>query len=141
MGKPSAEKVAVAAHELGHAYAWKAYGLSIVEIKVSGWGAPYVHVRWWPSRPGHALAYAVGCMAGFEAEDRWLREQNGKRANRTRCRDDRNDFRAVVKEMRLGLSESKAHSLARDLVNQHWDAIAALAPTLAAKGHISPSRL
>ncbi|AHJ58529.1 hypothetical protein [Amycolatopsis keratiniphila] len=124
------EQLQIAVHELGHAFAWKLTGSTIREIRHTG-DEGWVDVR--------VLApdnrdFAIGLWAGFEAEDRWLKANNLGRAKRGNSSWDIGRFNKVRKDIKGGLSESKARSLARPLVNRCWSQILETAPKLIRDG-------
>jgi hypothetical protein len=125
------QQLQIAVHELGHAWAWKDSGLTIVAVYHSG-DDGNCHVRYWDEQ---VFAFAVGCWAGFEAEDQWLRQHRLGHAKRSHSSHDIRLFRAAARELG-GLSEGKARSLARKLVNRRWSHIQHTAPELVRTGRI-----
>ncbi|MBB5852501.1 hypothetical protein ACFQ05_04370 [Amycolatopsis umgeniensis] len=132
------DQMAIAVHELGHAWAWKDGGLTITEIRHQG---DEGHVRFdyrakdWGETL--ALAYCVGCWAGFEAEDRWRKANGHGRAQRGHSAHDIGNFKHVARGMDKRPSESTARSLARKRVGQRWSQIVRQAPVLVRDGRIS----
>ncbi|RZQ60865.1 hypothetical protein [Amycolatopsis suaedae] len=141
MGRePSPERLAVAAHELGHALVWSSGGLTIRNIKLSSGfftdiSGGRVGVRFYDSNEAHLRAYLIGLCAGFEAEDRWRRQHGPGRASRG---PSSNDFDAFRRERRrVGLSESAARSKARSILSGQWGRLERLVPRLARDGRLS----
>ncbi len=131
-------QIAIAVHELGHAWAWKDGGLSITEVRHHG---DEGHVRFdYPAKDwgeALALAYCVGCWAGFEAEDRWCKAHGQGRAKRGHAAYDIGNFHHVARSMTKRLSEGTARSLARKCVGRRWSQILRQAPVLVRDGRIS----
>ncbi|OQO91962.1 hypothetical protein B1813_06675 [Saccharomonospora piscinae] len=128
----------IAVHELGHAVAWQAGGLTVGRIKHTG-DEGACRVTYYPE-PDQLHAFAIGCWAGFEAEDRWMRAAKRGRAKRTNSAHDLDLYRTAVRELRreygTRLSESKARSQARTLVARRWALIERTAPVLIRQGRI-----
>lgn len=132
------KQLATAVHELGHAWAWKDAGLDVYKITTTGaTGATGARYRSDANRERMLRGYAVGCWAGFEAEDRWLRENGYGTADLRGAAVDIENFHDTVREMEGSLSERKARRLARSRVARRWRKIQKLAPKLAHKGRIS----
>ncbi|RSN32232.1 hypothetical protein DL990_20165 [Amycolatopsis sp. WAC 01416] len=133
------EQLATAAHELGHAWVWKDAGFTVTEIRFlgdEGWvSLAKVRESDWDQRA--IRDYAVGCWAGFEAEERWRREHRLKPARRGHAAHDIKVFKNFAKELKPALSEGKARSLARDRVARRWSQIQRQAPVLVRDGRIS----
>jgi hypothetical protein len=127
------QQLAIAVHELGHAWAWKDAGLDVYEIRFSG-DDGVTGVRYDET---DLYAYAVGCWAGFEAEDKWRRQHGHGNAKRRNASHDIGSFRDTVRELGGGLSEGTARRLARARVTKRWRQIEALAPQLVRKGRTS----
>jgi hypothetical protein len=126
-------QLAIAVHELGHAWAWQDAGLTVYKITFSGKdGATGVRFG-----DDDLFDYAVGCWAGFEAEDKWRRQHGHGRAKRSNASVDIRNFRDAVRELGGGLSEGKARRLARARVTKRWRQIEHLAPHLVRAGRIS----
>ncbi|ADJ47897.1 hypothetical protein AMES_6072 [Amycolatopsis mediterranei S699] len=132
--------LAIAAHELGHAWAWSDGGLQILSITFTPRGG---HVRTHnPSgHPPQLIAEAVGLWAGFEAEDRWLREHRLGKASRGNSSHDIRAFRSIQRlmhrEYRQSLTERSVRASARAAVNRHWAQIQHAAPALVKRGRIT----
>lgn len=135
----------IAVHELAHAHAWTDGGLIVRGVAHYGRNGGNCPVRYWPGRNGQALAFAVGCWAGFEAEDRWLRHHGLGSASRANSAHDIRLFRQAVREIRevdgRRLSEGEARSLARTAVARRWQRITRTAPRLVTAGRLSPGQL
>ncbi|MDI5980112.1 hypothetical protein [Amycolatopsis magusensis] len=130
-------QLAIAVHELGHAFAWSDHGLPVAYVKHSG-SDGVAHLA---SVTGYSeaqmRAYAVGMWAGFEAEDRWRRAHNLSGASKSHSRADIANFHAEqarLAETGIRLSEGKARSLARQRIAARWSRIQTLAPELICKG-------
>ncbi|MEV5718486.1 hypothetical protein AB0L41_31755 [Amycolatopsis mediterranei] len=127
-------------HELGHARAWSDGGLQILSITFTPTGG---HVRTHNpnGHPPQLIAEAVGLWAGFEAEDRWLRERRLGKASRGNSSHDIRAFRAIQRimqrEFRQTLTERSVRASARAAVNRHWGQIQRAAPKLVARGWIT----
>ncbi|OLZ56094.1 hypothetical protein [Amycolatopsis keratiniphila] len=132
------EQLAIAVHELGHAWAWKDGGLSITEIRHQG-DEGHVKFRYREQDWGEelALAYCVGCWAGFEAEDRWRKANGLGRAKRGHSSYDIGNFKHVARGMAKRPSESAARSLACKRIAPRWSLILRQAPVLVRDGRIS----
>jgi hypothetical protein len=130
------KQLAIAAHELGHGFAWKDAGLTVHGIRFWGDGGECgVKLDWENENQAHD--YAIGCWGGFEAEDKWLRKHGRGAAKRSHSSHDIDNFRFVARQLTGGLSESKARSIARTRVSRHWSAIQRLTPQLVRDGRIS----
>lgn len=139
-------RLVVAAHELGHAIVWAASGFTISEIWVKGHGDG---VHGWVSlanpddhyTPEGECGYQAGLLAAGEAERRWC-DQVGMAFDGSGCRDDYAKLRKRTRT-KLGsqVRRSAARSEAQRLVRVHWKRIVRLAPTLAVRGSLSPSRI
>lgn len=131
-------QLATAVHELGHAWAWKDAGLTITEIRYTGdegWvSIARVREKDWAKV---AREYAIGCWAGFEAEDRYMRAHRIGSAHRGNAAHDIKNFKYVTRQLKPALSEGKARSLARDRVARRWSQILRQAPVLVRDGRIS----
>lgn len=128
----------IAVHELGHAWAWQAGGLQIRSVTHTGSDGD-CHVRYYPT-PEQLHAFAVGCWAGYEAEDRWLRTHRRGRASRGNASHDLREFRGAVRELRelgITLTETQARAQARTLITRHWTQITRTAPDLIRRGRIT----
>ncbi|MET8847990.1 hypothetical protein [Amycolatopsis sp. NPDC004625] len=132
--------LAIAVHELGHAWVWKDGRLEVRSITFTPTGG---HVR--VINPnGHLpqlIAEAVGLWGGFEAEDRWLREHRLGAAGRGNSSHDIRAFgdiqRLMRREFRHTLTERSARASARAAVNRRWSRIQDAAPELVARGRIT----
>lgn len=124
----------IAVHELGHAWAWRDGGLEVRGVEHTGDDGA-CHVRYYP-QPEQLRAFAIGCWAGFEAEDRWLRANKLGRARRGHSSHDIRLFCGAVRELGGGLSEGKARATARTLVARRWEHIESRAPELIRLGRI-----
>ncbi|WP_340687794.1 hypothetical protein LCL61_17490 [Amycolatopsis coloradensis] len=131
-------QLAIAVHELAHAWVWKDGGLTITEIRHKGDEGhvkfTYREKDWGPEL---ALAYSVGCWAGFEAEDRWRKANGHGRAKRGHASYDIGNFKHVARGMKKPPSESTARSLACKRIAPRWSQILRQAPVLVRDGRIS----
>ena len=134
-------RLEVAAHELGHAIAWKEAGLAATAIRVLGHGdraQGYVRIE---NRliydADAARAYLAGLLAGREAGIRWC-EENGLTHYEHTCHTDLNNFRQQ-RRTPLGrqVSVGQARATARLIVRANWCLIVRLAPRLALQGRIT----
>ncbi|MEU3274518.1 hypothetical protein ABZ639_27050 [Saccharomonospora sp. NPDC006951] len=130
------QQLRVAVHELGHAYAWKAAGLTVRRIEHHGTTGD-CHVRFY-NNPDSLRGFVIGCWAGLEAENLWAQKTGQKRASRGNSSYDLTQFRKVNRELGAGrLSESAARALARKHITRHYTAIMAAAPRLISQGRMS----
>lgn len=145
--EPDPYRLAVAAHELGHAIVWRAVGFDIDEIWVKGHGpAAHGHV-WIVQNEDHIRTLTdehgvqTGLLAGREAQIRWCAETGPADAD-TSADQDMTLYRRR-RRTRLGrrVSRTAVRADARRLVRDHWHAITRLAPVLATTGHLAPRRL
>jgi hypothetical protein len=132
------EVLSGAAHELGHALVDQAGGLTVTGITLNrrtGYGLCKVKDFDWDN-PRLLRAWLIGCVAGFEAEDRWRRRHGLGHAAR---RDSGTDFRNFREHApTIGLSEGTARAKARSHLGWHWGRLERLVPRLAEHGHLSP---
>lgn len=144
--KNDPHRLVAAAHELGHAIAWRASGLDIAEIWIKGRGtATHGHV-WLVQTDTEIrtlddeLAVQAGLLAGRIAQELWCDRTNV--AIPFSCADDETLYRAR-RRTPLGhqVSRTAARTAARSLVRARWSAITRLAPVLARAGRLSPDRL
>lgn len=140
-------RLAVAAHELGHALVWRAGGFDIDEIWVKGHG-PAAHGRVWIVQHENHIrtladehAIQAGLLAGREAQIRWCAE-NDVTDSDTSADEDMTLYRQR-RRTRIGrqVSRTAVRADARRLVGAHWPAIARLAPRLARDGRLPPRGL
>ncbi|MFD5245676.1 hypothetical protein ACFWIW_14080 [Amycolatopsis sp. NPDC058340] len=133
------EQLATAVHELGHAWAWKDAGFTVTEIRFTGDEGSVTLAKVRESDWDHQARreYAIGCWAGFEAEDRWRQAHRAGRARRGPAAFDIKNFKNVTKGLSPSLSEGKARSLARKRIAARWSQILRQAPVLVRDGHIS----
>lgn len=98
-------------------------------------------------RDGHA--YATYSAAGERAADHWMRETGlwtPRRAvvNEVAARSDRQSFLAINPNVGFGDREVDyrvVHDLADQFVNQHWDAITAVADALTSHLHLTGGQI
>jgi hypothetical protein len=131
------EILAGAAHEIGHALVNKAGGLRVGRITLNRrTGTGLCRIKDFDeNNPRLLRAYLIGCVAGFEAEDRFLRQHDLGRADRA---DSATDFRYFHQDAAsVGLSERAARAKARSHLSWHWGRLERLVPRLATRGHIS----
>lgn len=131
------EILASAAHELGHALVNKAGGLKVGRITLNrrtGAGLCRVKEFDW-GNPRLLRAWLIGCVAGFEAEDRFRRQHRLGRADRGTAATDFANFHEHAHTIRL--SESAARSKARSHLSWHWGRLERLAARLAERGQVS----
>jgi hypothetical protein len=134
---PHTAVLASAAHELGHALVNKAGGLKVKDVTVNRrTGAGLCKLRQFDwDNPRLLRAWLIGCVAGFEAEDRWLREHRLGHAHRAESRTDFSNFHYHAPV--IGLSEHTARAKARSALGWHWGRLQRLVPRLAEHGHVS----
>jgi hypothetical protein len=139
---PDPHRLAVSAHEAGHAVIWKAAGFTIVDLWVTGHG-PRAHG--YTELDGKKCAtadefaaYLVGLLAGREAEARWCD------ANRLRvdlddhCAIDMKRFRKGRKERGVRhITDDQFKDRAAKLVIDNWRKIETLAPRLCERGRVA----
>lgn len=143
-------RLMVAAHELGHAIAWRAGGWPIAHIRVLGKGArshgetllarTYAYGLW------QRRSWLVGSLAGAAAGDRWCTEFNLPPALHERgCAADQADFAPEFRSYRAECAEdvtvAQLRAEAAAVIRTHWRAILRLAPRLAACGSLGESVL
>ena len=129
--------LAGAAHELGHALVDLAGGLDVTSITVdrrTGHGLCSVGTFDW-NNPKYLHAWLIGCVAGFEAEDRWCRQHRSGRAERKNSRTDFRNFREHAPA--IDLSEAAARAIARRRLDKVWRRVENLVPRLAEHGRLS----
>jgi hypothetical protein len=141
------QRLLIAAHELGHALTWHALGFTVDEIRVVGRGDS-AHGWVWLKHTKDSLstlekerAYHAGLLAGREAELRWCDENRMKFVEYTCAGDMDNLRRRRRTTFGRQVSHSAATSDARRLIRSKWGRIVRLAPLLAARGSLSPSRI
>lgn len=132
-------QLAIAVHELAHAWVWKDHGITVKKIHHSGSSGFVQNAEISDKNWNHAVArrYCIGLWAGFEAEDLWLKTCRQGRASRGASCADISNFTRVARKLEPRLPESEARSLARDAVNHRWSQITSLAPELVCKGSLT----
>jgi hypothetical protein len=140
-------RLLIAAHELGHALAWRALGFTVDEVWVKGRG-PAAHGRVWldithvkPWTLTHERGFHTGLFAGREAELRWCNE-HGLPINEASCSEDMAQH-ARRRRTSLGrqVRPREAEAEARRLVRRYWPRLVRLAPHLAIRGSLPTSRI
>lgn len=133
-------RLVVAAHELGHAFAWQDAGVGFGMIRVWGHGRStegVVPVDGRRLRNAEQLRlYLIGLYAGSAASERWC-DLAGMRHPASGCRHDL----ATARQMRRhpwarNLTDGELRTGARRAVGRHWSRIHRLAPKLADRGQI-----
>lgn len=136
------DRLRVAAHELGHAFAWHvADCANPTAIRVHGRGVGahgYVNVAAHVRTVDDARCYLAGLLAGREADMRWCEENDLAHRAQT-CSTDLANFRQQRRNYDLcrQVSTAEARALARRIVRTHWRQIVRLTPRLARAGRIS----
>jgi hypothetical protein len=130
----------IAAHEVGHAVAQMAAGFHVDYVKLDRFGdggvcaikekgleIPDERLRGW----------LTGMLAGFEAEDYWIKTQFGPSAGADAA-NSAPDY-AVFERYAdiISLSEAEARSDAMQIVVSEWDVITRCAYDLARMGRLS----
>ena len=136
---------AVAAHELGHAYAWSSAGFIIVSITITGDGP---HAYGYVELDGEEnttteenRAYLVGLLAGRVAEEKWCKAAGLRVDLDYRSRVDMERYRKARREPAMrGISDRMFRSAAVKLVDKHWKKIQSGVPTLSTRGSIDIKR-
>lgn len=140
-------RLAIAAHELGHAIVWRAVGFDIDEIWIKGHGlATHGHV--WIVQTEEQIrttadehAVQTGLLAGLEAQLRWCHAHSLPTAT---VRAD-TDMTLYHQRRRTRLGRDVDPAAVRDdtrrLLHQHWNTLTRLVPVLATAGRLSPRRL
>lgn len=137
--------LAASIHEIGHAVAHKLGGLRVISATVNhrtfGGGVQIEESIDESQLP----AYLVACLAGPEAEARWLTIYHGHSIRSARhevasgaCQDLEN-FREFSSGVYL--SENRARIMAADLVKRNWKQIERRAITLAERGQLPGWRI
>jgi hypothetical protein len=135
-------RMATAAHELGHAYAWKHAGFQIVRVWIKGQG-PRAHG--FTELDGkenqtaeEEAAYLVGLLAGRVAEEFWC-DANRVRLNLDdRCKVDMRQYKKVRREKWIRhISDREFRNRATVLVRANWGLIERHIPELSSRGRIS----
>ncbi len=140
-------RLLIAAHELGHALTWHALGFTVDEIWIKGHGRSahgYVWLDITKAKPWtvrHERDYHIGLFGGREAQQRWCEDHNIP-FDEYACAEDMAIHRKR-RRTRLGgqVHPGEAKAEARRLVRAHWRRIVHLAPSLATRGSLSPSRI
>jgi len=133
-------RLTVSAHELGHAIAWSAAGMPIVDIWVKGHGEQahgYVRLDGRKLRDAaEARDYLVGMLAGRAASIRWC-DEHGLTHHEHTCADDLASFRKSRQHPWVrDIPDREFHAAARLVVRQHWPRIIRRAPQLSCRGSI-----
>lgn len=144
MGEVSdVERHVVAAHELGHAFAFREAGQTISEIRVLGHGANvegYTELNN-PVIIGveQGFAFLVGILAGRAAGERWCEIHDYTRPGPAACRTDRRLYVKVCREHPelRPFTASQVRASARKLVRARWRQIERLGPRLALRGTVT----
>lgn len=127
----------VAWHELGHALVDRRLGIRVVDVvHTIGSGFTRVDVtdRQWRE-------FAIGCMAGSEAERLWEKYHNGWWGSKGHCQGDLQLFHHAVQRSGRRLSESTARAEARKILRRQRDRLETLAPRLITTGRLTGRQL
>lgn len=139
-------RMVVSAHEVGHAVAYRAAGLTVryarLESGVFGGlgGRAKIVEQLVPEKK--VAGYAVACLAGSEAEARYLARHYGVSLAKARCiaapaleASDLDEFKQAAKH--AGLSRSEGQRRAEQVISTHWGMIERLATKLARKNKLT----
>lgn len=142
-GIKDVERHVVAAHELGHALAFREAGQTISEIRVMGHGAS---VEGYTDLSNSVIngieqgvAFLVAILAGRAAGERWCEINDYTRPGPAACRTDRRLYAKVRREHPelAPFTTAKVMPRARKLVRARWRQIERLGPRLAARGTVT----
>lgn len=140
------QRLVIAAHELGHAFVWRASGFRIRTIWIKGYGDRVHGFVTLDNPDDHQTldgerGYQAGLLGAGEAQRRWCSE-TGQKFDESGCRDDYTTLRKRAKD-KLGkqIPRSAATTEAQRLVRAHWPRIVLLTPLLATRGSLSPRRI
>lgn len=133
-----------AAHELGHALAWRSLGFEVRSTTVTGSGSSVSGETRLTNEsknlhnPQRCRDYLVGLLAGREADILWARHA-GRPFRERHSSADLQVYRKIHRhEWVKDISDRELRCEATRLVKASWSQIVRLAPRLAQHGDVQP---
>nr|WP_042198372.1 hypothetical protein [Kibdelosporangium sp. MJ126-NF4] len=140
-------RLALAAHEIGHAVVWRAGGFEIDEIWIKGHGLS-AHGRVWIVQTDDDIrtvdaehAVQAGLLAGCEAHLRWCSETGVTGVDVSADHDMTLYQRRRRTRLGRQVNSADVRATASRLVRHNWPTITRLTPVLARAGRLQPRLL